>query len=60
MRQRPHPFPLHKKFEAARTYSEADLFRALAVVADLEIKRKSGGLPVDVGIETFLLTRLRA
>ena len=60
VRQRPHPFPLHKKFEAARTYSEADLFRALAVVADLEIKRKSGGLPVDVGIETFLLTRLRA
>lgn len=60
VRQRPHPFPLHKKFEAARTYSEADLFRALAVVADLEIKRKSGGLPVDVGIETFLLSRLRA
>lgn len=60
VRQRPHPFPLHKKFEAARTYSEADLFRGLALVADLEIKRKSGGLPVDVGIETFLLSRLRA
>lgn len=60
VRQRPHPFPLHKKFEAARTYSEADLFRALAAVADLEIKRKSGGLPVDVGIETFLLQRVRA
>jgi DNA polymerase III delta subunit len=60
VRQRPHPFPLHKKYEAARTYSEADLFRALALVADLEIKRKSGGLPVDVGIETFLLSRLRA
>ncbi|HEU4887814.1 MAG TPA: hypothetical protein VFV49_08015 [Thermoanaerobaculia bacterium] len=60
VRQRPHPFPLHKKFEAARTYSEADLFRGLAAVADLEIKRKSGGLPVDVGIETFLLQRMRA
>jgi DNA polymerase III delta subunit len=59
VRQRPHPFPLHKKFEAARTSSEADLFRALAFVADLEIKRKSGGLPVDLGIETFLLSRLR-
>ena len=58
VRQRPHPFPLHKKWEAARTYSEADLFRALNDVADLEIKRKSGGLPVDVGIETFLLSRL--
>lgn len=60
VRQRPHPFPLHKKWEAARVYSEADLFRALAEVADLEIKRKSGGLPVDVGMETFLLARLRS
>ncbi|MGZ5445451.1 MAG: DNA polymerase III subunit delta [Thermoanaerobaculia bacterium] len=59
VRQRPHPFPLLKKFEAARSYSEADLFRALAEVADLEIKRKSGGLPVDVGLETFLLSRIR-
>jgi DNA polymerase III delta subunit len=58
VRQRPHPFPLHKKFEAARVYSEAALFRALAEMADLEIKRKSGGLPVDVGLETFLLSRL--
>ncbi len=57
VRQRPHPFPLLKKFEAARSYSEADLFRALAEVADLEIKRKSGGLPIDVGLETFLLSR---
>ena len=59
VRQRPHPFPLHKKFEAARNSSEAELFAALAFVADLEIKRKSGGLPVDLGIETFLLSRLR-
>jgi hypothetical protein len=60
VRQRPHPFPLHKKWEAARTYSEADLFRALADIADLEIKRKSGGLPIDVGLETLLVQRLRA
>lgn len=59
VRQRPHPFPLHKKFEAARVYSEAELFRALGEIADLEIKRKSGGLPVDVGLETFMLQRLR-
>ena len=59
VRQRPHPFPLHKKFEAARGYSEADLFRALAEMADLEIKRKSGGMPVDLGLETFLLSRMR-
>ena len=60
VRQRPHPFPLHKKWEAARSFSEADLFRALAEVADMEIKRKSGGLPVDVAMETFLLQRVRA
>lgn len=59
VRQRPHPFPLHKKWEAARTSTETDLFRALAEVADLEIKRKSGGLPIDVGLETFLLLRKR-
>lgn len=59
VRQRPHPFPLHKKWEAARAFSEPDLFRALAEVADLEVKRKSGGLPVDVGMETFLLSRVR-
>ena len=33
---------------------------ALAALADLEIKRKSGGIPADLGIETFLLSRLRA
>ena len=58
VRQKPHPFPLHKKWEAARAHSEADLFAALAAVADLEIKRKSGGIPVDVGMESFLLSKL--
>lgn len=59
VRQRPHPFPLHKKWEAARGWKEEDLFRALATVAELEVKRKSGGLPIDVGLETFILGRLR-
>ena len=59
VRQRPHPFPLHKKWEAARGHSEAELFRALSDVADLEIKRKSGGMPVDIAMETFLLSRIR-
>lgn len=59
VRQRPHPFPLHKKWEAAGRYKEADLFRALAQLADFEVKRKSGGLPVDVALETFLLSRAR-
>jgi DNA polymerase III delta subunit len=60
VRQRPHPFPLHKKWEAAKRYSETDLFRALAQLADFEVKRKSGGVPVDVALETFLLARVRA
>lgn len=57
VRQKPHPFPLHKKWEAMRGQSEADLFHALATVADLEVKRKSGGVPVDLGLEMFLLSR---
>ncbi len=59
VRQKPHPFPLHKKWEAARTQSEAELFRALAAVADLEVKRKSGGVPADLGLEMFLLSRAK-
>ena len=59
VRQRPHPFPLHKKFEAARSYTEVELFRALRAVTDLEIQRKSGGMPIDLGIETFLLQQIR-
>jgi len=59
VRQRPHPFPLHKKWEAAKSQPVGDLFRALAAVADLDVKRKSGGLPVDIGLETFLLSRVR-
>jgi DNA polymerase III delta subunit len=57
VRQKPHPFPLHKKWEAARAQSEQELFGALAAIADLEIKRKSGGVPVDLGLEMFLLSR---
>ena len=60
VRQRPHPFPLHKKWEAVRHHSERELFKALAVIADLDVKRKSGGIPVEVGLETFLLSRIRA
>jgi len=58
VRQRPHPFPLHKKWEAARTLREEQLWRSLASVADLEVKRKSGGVPIDVGMEAFLLSKL--
>jgi DNA polymerase III delta subunit len=57
VRQRPHPFPLHKKWEAVRAHSEETLFASLSALADIEIKRKSGGMAADVAIETFLLTR---
>jgi DNA polymerase III delta subunit len=60
VRQKPHPFPLHKKWEAARNATEGELFRTLAALADMEIKRKSGGVAVDVALETFLLSRVRA
>jgi DNA polymerase III delta subunit len=59
VRQRPHPFPLHRKWEAARRYDATELFRALGSVAQLEVQRKSGGLPADLGLETFLLSRVR-
>jgi len=55
VRQKPHPFALHKRFEAARGHREADLLRALAEIADLEFARKSGGVPVDIGLETLVL-----
>jgi DNA polymerase III delta subunit len=56
VRQKPHPFPLHKKWEAARNANERDLFESLAMLADLEVKRKSGGIPIDIGLEAFLLS----
>lgn len=59
VRQRPHPFPLHKKWDAARSQTDGGLFRALAAIADLDVKRKSGGVPVELGLETFLLSQLK-
>ncbi|HET7712864.1 MAG TPA: hypothetical protein VFL80_13100 [Thermoanaerobaculia bacterium] len=57
VRQRPHPFPLHKKWEGAKRYSMEQLFQALADLADLDVSRKSGGVPADVAMEMFLLAR---
>jgi DNA polymerase III delta subunit len=55
IRQKPHPFPLHKRFEAARRYKEKDLVDALREVARLEVARKSGGTDADVGLEVAVL-----
>lgn len=55
VRQRPHPFALHKKFDAARRYQEAQLLAALAEIARLDVARKSGGTAIDVGLEVAVL-----
>lgn len=55
VRQKPHPFALHKRFESARLHSEAALIEALDQITEIEVARKSGGPPVDVALETFLL-----
>ncbi|MEO8217058.1 MAG: hypothetical protein ABI718_08240 [Acidobacteriota bacterium] len=56
VRQKPHPFALHKKFEAARNYSQETLLNALDDLAELEFARKSGGVPADIGLEAIVLT----
>lgn len=60
VRQKPHPFVLLKKFEAAKRFSDEQLFAALAELAELDFTRKSGGVPAEVGIETLVLAQMRA
>lgn len=59
VRQKPHPFVLLKKFEAARRFSDEQLFAALAELAELDFTRKSGGVPAEVGIETLVMAQVR-
>jgi DNA polymerase III delta subunit len=56
VRQKPHPFALHKRFEAARNHSEEELLSALSELAELEFTRKSGGVSAEVGLETLVLS----
>lgn len=55
VRQKPHPFPLHKRWEGARLHREQDLLTALDQIAELEFLRKSGGVPIDVALETIVM-----
>lgn len=55
-RQKPHPFPLFKKFDAARRYNERTLMRSLGWLAEIDFQRKSGGAPIDVSLELFVLS----
>ena len=56
VRQRPHPFALHRKFEAARSHREETLFQALAELAEIDFRRKSGGVSAEVGLESLILS----
>ena len=60
VRQKPHPFPLHKRFEAARAFSENELIDGLMQLAEMDVGRKSGGGPIEVGIESFVLGARRS
>lgn len=54
-RQKPHPFALHKRFESARLHREEALLDSLDQLAELEFQRKSGGVPIEVGLEALVL-----
>ena len=54
-KQKQHPFPLHKRFEASRRYREQQLVDALAELARLEVSRKSGGTAAELGLEMAVL-----
>jgi DNA polymerase III delta subunit len=56
VRQKPHPFALYRKFEAARNHSVDGLLAALSDLAELEFARKSGGVPPEIGLEAIVLS----
>ncbi|MDX1584791.1 MAG: hypothetical protein R3338_14425, partial [Thermoanaerobaculia bacterium] len=55
-RKKLHPFVLYKKYEAAGRYSEKMLLRSLQRISEIEIERKSGGVPPSVSMEALLLS----
>lgn len=59
VRQRPHPFALHKKWEAARNFTERELWDSMRSLAAIEAGRKSGGVSPEVGLESLLLSARR-
>lgn len=58
VRQKPHPFALHRRYEGARLYSDDELFEALRQLAEMDFLRKSGGASAEASIENFLLMQL--
>ena len=57
MKRRLHPFPLFKKFETVSSgrYGERALVECLRRLSEIEMERKSGGVPVQIGLETALV-----
>lgn len=56
VRQRPHPFALHKKWEAARRFRDTELWDLLRMVGRIESARKIGGVAPEVSLEALLLS----
>lgn len=54
VRQRPHPFALHRKFEAARLQRDEQLWSALGELAEIDFRRKSGGVSAELGLEALI------
>jgi len=59
VRQKPHPFALHRRFEGARMFSEGELLEALRQLAELDFLRKSGGASAESALENFLMMHVR-
>lgn len=55
-RQKLHPFVVFKKYEGAARYGEKLLVRALQRIGEIELERKSGGVPPTVSLEALLLS----
>ncbi|HXI14363.1 MAG TPA: hypothetical protein VNM92_17225 [Thermoanaerobaculia bacterium] len=55
VKQKPHPFALHKRFEAARGHDESVLLELLTQIAEAEFQRKCGGYSAEVGLELAIL-----
>jgi DNA polymerase III delta subunit len=56
VRQKPHPFALHRKYEASRLHRDEDLFSALGELAEIDFRRKSGGVSAELGLEALILS----
>jgi len=59
VKQKPHPFALHKRFEASRGHDESTLLGLLTQIAEAEFQRKCGGYSAELGLELAILNVLQ-